>query len=426
MSELISCCMILVEIIAGLLFCGGMLPQRKKTWVTVVSILATGFVIFAYTNFSSVPIPAVYITTLAYFVLSFICYRGSWVRHLIVVIMCILLLAIMDTFVVYLASSLLRFDINEIYTKKYLYLTVVTVSKGLSVLAAWIFWRIQQEKNHLQLSIRWLFLTLLFPIISLIMLVVLFESFQQGNDVSIHGLIFTVAISLGNVAIMYIIHLLEKAERKLLHSTLLSQQMEVQTKSIVALEKSYRAQRKAAHEFNHHLSTINSLLSKGQYNTATQYIGRLCSQQSSRVFSVNTHNPIIDAILNQKYQLAAEMGIEMQFKVNDLSNVPIPTDAIVVVLSNLLDNAIEACSKCPVSKIIRFSMISNSTVFLTIGNTSLPVSIVNGEIATTKGNKGDHGYGLINVKCILQDLGAEFALRYNDGWFTFVAEIPCK
>lgn len=424
MSELISSGMILAEIIASLFFFGAMLQNRKQTWFSFASMLITWLVIFLYTNYSSLSIPAVYISALTYLVLSFICYEGSWARHFIVVIMCVLFLAIMDTFVVYLASILLAFDIQEIYTKKYLYLTIVTISKGLSILATWIMWRIQQEKTRLHLSMRWLFLTLLFPIISLIMLVVVYESFQQGSDISVQGLVFTLAISLGNVAIMYIIYLLEKAERKVLHSTLLSQQMEVQTKSILALEKSYRAQRKSAHEFNHHLNTINSLLLRGQHAAATEYIGNLCNQQSTRVFCINTHNPIIDAILNQKYQLATEIGIEMQIRVNDLSNVPIPTDLVVVLLSNLLDNAIEACNKCPSDRIIRFSMIYNATVFLSIDNTSLPVSIVNGEIPTTKANKGDHGYGLINIKRILNDLNADFAFRYNNGWFSFVAEVP--
>lgn len=426
MSELISCCMVFAEIIASLFFFGSMLQKRKQTWVTFAAILGTWLVIFLYTNYSNFSIPSVYISAIAYLVLSFICYKGSLIRHLVVVIMCVLFLAIMDTLIVYLASILLGFDIQQFYTTKYLYLSVVTISKGLAIFAAWIVWRIRQERTHLHLSMRWLFLTLLFPIISLVMLVVVYEDFETGTDGSVQGLVFTLAITLGNVAIMYIIHLLEKAERNIIHSTLLSRQMEIQTKSILALEKSYRAQRESAHEFNHHLNAINLLLLKGQYAAATEYIAKLCNQQSTRVFCINTRNPIIDAILNQKYQQAKETGIEMQIKVNDLSNVSIPTDLVVVLLSNLLDNAIEACNKCTTDRIIRLSMIYNTTVFLTIDNTSLPVSIVNGEIATTKANKGDHGYGLINIKRILNDLNADFAFRYNNGWFSFVAEIPNK
>lgn len=426
MTELISGCWILIELIAAFLFCGVLLQQRKWTWIKFVLLVVLWIFLFLYTNYISLSIPTVYITSLVYLALSFICYKGSWVRHFIAVTMCVLLLAIMDTLAIFTGTTLMQIDVESLYTKKHLYLTVATISKGLSLVIAWICWRIQIAKSRWHVRVRWLLLTFLFPIVSLIMLVIVYENIQQGYDISSKTLGFTVAISLGNIAVMYLIYQLEKAEREALQSTLLSQQMEIQTKSIYALEKSYRLQRKSAHEFNHHLHTLNTLLAKEHYEPAKQYISQLCEQQTIRIFSINSHHPIIDAILNQKYQLASESGIEMQVKVNDLSDISIPTDAIVVILSNLLDNAIEACNKCASGKKIRFSMILDTTLFLTIDNTSSPVSIVDGNIATSKTNKDDHGYGLINVKRILNDLGAEYAFCYNDGWFSFVAEIPSK
>lgn len=46
----------------------------------------------------------------------------------------------------------------------------------------------------------------------------------------------------------------------------------------------------------------------------------------------------------------------MEFEVNDLSHFPLSNDECVVVLSNLLDNAIEACSVCAGEKLIRIRM----------------------------------------------------------------------
>lgn len=426
MTELISGCWILMELIAGYLFCGILMQPRKMTWGKLSLLFFLWLFLFLCTNYISLPIPTIFITTLVYLVVSFACYRGSWARHVVAVIMCILSLAIIDTLVIFSGATLLQINVEILSTEKHLYLTIVTMGKGISLVIAWICWRVQLSKNRWQIRVRWLLLTLLFPIVSLIMLVIVFDSIQESYDISGKTLGFIVAVSLGNVGVMYLIYQLENAERESLHSTLLSQQMEIQTKGILALEKSYRTQRKSAHEFNHHLQTLNTLLTTEQYEIAQQYICQLCEQQTIRIFSINSHHPIIDAILNQKYQLALENGIEMQVKVNDLSDISIPTDAIVVILSNLLDNAIEACSKCVSDPTIRFSMVFDKTLFLTIDNTSPPVSIVDGNIATSKANKDDHGYGLINVKRILNDLCAEFAFRYSDGWFFFVAEIPSK
>lgn len=146
--------------------------------------------------------------------------------------------------------------------------------------------------------------------------------------------------------------------------------------------------------------------------------------QTTRLFEINSHHPMIDAVLNQKYQLAKEKKIEMQVHVNDLSKVSLPTDAIVVLLSNLVDNAIEASELCSNAQIIHLSFLADSSLFLSIENTSNPVEIINGEIVSTKLPKEEHGYGLANVMRILQDLHAEYTYYYSEGWFRFVAEIP--
>ena len=126
---------------------------------------------------------------------------------------------------------------------------------------------------------------------------------------------------------------------------LLRQHMEMQHENMNALEQNYRAQRKTAHEFEHHLQVIRDLLAHGEVAATQEYVDRLKKNRSIMVYSVNSGHPVIDVILNQKYQTARENEIKMQIQVNDLSALAIPTDSLVVVLTNLLDNAIEACRR---------------------------------------------------------------------------------
>ena len=55
---------------------------------------------------------------------------------------------------------------------------------------------------------------------------------------------------------------------------------------------------------------------------------------------------IIDAILNSKYKETLDKGIVFIFQINDLSGIKMCDEDIVVILSNLLNNAIEACERC--------------------------------------------------------------------------------
>ena len=61
---------------------------------------------------------------------------------------------------------------------------------------------------------------------------------------------------------------------------------------------------------------------------------------------------IVNAILNTKYQESEDKGIVFVVKINDLSHAKIQDEDMVIILSNLLNNAIEACQSCT-DKIIK-------------------------------------------------------------------------
>lgn len=204
---------------------------------------------------------------------------------------------------------------------------------------------------------------------------------------------------------------------------LLRQHMELQRESMRALEQSYRLQRKSTHEFEHHLQVLRDLLAQGETESAREYLDRLQKNRAIHLMSVNSHHPVIDVILNQKHQTAQENGIQMQIRVNDLSAVEIPTDSLVVVLTNLLDNAIEACRRIDGYREIQCSLLYEDSLYISIRNTSPPVEIVEGKIPTSKQDSLSHGFGLLSVSFVLDKLDAEYTFGYDEGWFHFATEI---
>lgn len=204
---------------------------------------------------------------------------------------------------------------------------------------------------------------------------------------------------------------------------LLRQHMELQRESMDALEQTYRLQRRSVHEFEHHLQVLRDLLDRGETASARDYLDRLKTNRSIHLMSVNSHHPVVDVILNQKYQTAQENEIKVQLRVNDLSAVSIPSDSLVVVLTNLLDNAIEACRRVDGYREIRCSILYDDGLYISIRNTSEPVEIVDGKIPTSKQDSLSHGFGLMSVSYVLDKLGAEYTFGYEEGWFHFAAEI---
>ena len=130
--------------------------------------------------------------------------------------------------------------------------------------------------------------------------------------------------------------------------------------------------------------------------------------------------------MNQKYQMARDSDINMQIKLNDLSQISFPTEDLVVLLSNLLDNAIEACQKVTGRKEILCDILCGDSLYISVRNTSLPVEITDGNIRSDKMSKLEHGYGIPAIKMILDQMQAEYTFACNDGWFQFVADIPIE
>ena len=203
----------------------------------------------------------------------------------------------------------------------------------------------------------------------------------------------------------------------------LDQQLQIQIKNMEAASNLYAAQRKKVHDFRAHINVLDNLLQTHEYPAAEAYIVSVKEFQSERLLLVNTHHPILDALFNTKASFAESVGVEMDFEVNDLSKLSLDSADMVVLLSNLIDNAIEACQKLSGKKIVQITAVANDTFFFTVRNTSAPVEIINDSIPTTKPEPEMHGFGLENVKLILKKYSGDYAMSYKDGWFQFTGEI---
>lgn len=354
----------------------------------------------------------------------FLNYRGPLLQKILLIILPYIFGVGLDTAALYGTGLLLGISVEALVWRKTTYALVVTGEKMIFLLLAWTVHYIRNRKKAEILRSKWLFLSLLFPVVSFTVLLMLYYEFRQQSELPMGLVVINVLLMVSNIAIIYLIRLMEKSTAEAKKLALLHQQMEIQTGSILALEQNYRAQRKATHEFHNQLQTLQSLIDSGSFGQAQEYIAQLQGTHTTRIFSVSSHHPIVDAVLNHKYQLANEKGIDVSVQVNDLSGVSLDTNHIVVLLSNLLDNAIEACLRHDGQRIIQCSILASDSLYLSFRNTSEPVEIRNNRIPTTKEPPQDHGYGLDHIDHILNLLHGEFIRSYSDGWFEFAAEIP--
>lgn len=278
-------------------------------------------------------------------------------------------------------------------------------------------------------NFRWYTIPAVLSLASVLLIFFFGNCFQQGQ-ISIQPLcVCATFITVMQIAALLLISWMEQNANFREEAISLQAKSKAQQESIEALSAAYAQQRKLTHDFRAHLSTLDGMLMQQNrdINTIQTYIHRLQSKQTERILLVNTHHAALDALLNQKALVAKNRKIDIQFSVNDLSPIKIDMVDLTVVISNTLDNAIEACEKLPETdrQIYVQALLEEDELFYAVRNKSLPVNMVANQLpASTKENPSFHGYGLKNVHTTLEKYHTLYAMDYENGWFEFATELP--
>lgn len=232
---------------------------------------------------------------------------------------------------------------------------------------------------------------------------------------------------------VFLLDYLEHQQEAVRNNSVLKQNLKLASDHVRSLEQYYEQQRKLTHDFKNHLSVIKNLAETGTRNPELlDYLDRLIKQDASMETHLKTNRLIADLILNQKISEAISKQITVRTQIQDLSQFPLPDEALVVVLSNLLDNAIEACERIQdqSARSIQIKMLLGyDTGILSVENTTAsPVIIRDQQIISTKEQPHEHGFGIKNICTTLDRYNATYTMDYltDSVTFCFIAQIPIK
>ena len=109
----------------------------------------------------------------------------------------------------------------------------------------------------------------------------------------------------------------------------------------------YRKMRGWRHDYRNHISVMKNLYRQGSLKELGEYLDMLESDLSTVDTVIKTGNPMADAILNSKLNLALSKNIPVKATVHIPMRLMISELDLCVILGNLLDNAIEASLPLP-------------------------------------------------------------------------------
>ena len=105
----------------------------------------------------------------------------------------------------------------------------------------------------------------------------------------------------------------------------------------------YEKTRSFRHDIKNHITVVKDLLQNGKTGQALDYIRDLADRTEELSFPCATNNPVADILLGNKLGMAESMGIDVSCSLLLPQPCSIRDIDFCIILSNALDNAIQAC-----------------------------------------------------------------------------------
>lgn len=249
--------------------------------------------------------------------------------------------------------------------------------------------------NTYWISIFFIPLGSLYIIINLL----LKSSFTASNIVISIVILFII-----NIFVFYLYDALTKFFEEKIEKTMLKEQNKYYKKQLEIMNTTNENTRAFNHDLANHLAIVRGYIQIDESDRACKYIDKMTKNVYTVKEFSNSGNIDIDSILNHKLYEASKKEIAISLEVKVPISINIASFDIVVILGNLLDNAIEATSKVKDNKCIDIIIIYKEEIlFINIKNTFTgSVYYEKDKIKTSKKDIENHGIGLNNIENILK------------------------
>lgn len=187
------------------------------------------------------------------------------------------------------------------------------------------------------------------------------------------------------------------------------------------INEMYEENRIIRHDLKHYLTILQGMLSNQQMKEAMDYLEEIIGKKfySQRLYYTN--NSIVNAVLNDKEGICKKYGIQYDVRVCGTILEQNQME-MGIILSNLIDNAIEAQIKQN-KKWILVELVKYKEMFMIKVENYISESVLekNPLLHTTKKDDMNHGIGIISVKKIVKKMEGIYTQEETE--HTFVTKI---
>ncbi len=173
------------------------------------------------------------------------------------------------------------------------------------------------------------------------------------------------------------------------------------------------------HDLKNHFIVLKGMLDSGEEEQAKAYLDDFIQNEFGNKQEVQSGNTAIDSILNYKMLEAEQYSVVFDLDVQIPEQMAVSSQVMSVILGNAIDNAIEAARETEERRVSVILQYTKGRLLIQISNPyrgELHVGTA-GEYLTGKTEKEEHGFGLKNIKDVVEKSGGVMNIEEKEGRF---------
>ncbi len=401
-----------IELSAFMILWQKFILKREKTLLKNLIIILISASIMAITN----NIKVYYNMFLNYLILIFSVtyfYHKKFIHALLE--FCLVLIVIM------LLQLIVIFSLNFFNLSNYLDSFLFNISANFLILAISISinYLLPKKINILEINsnITYYFIINFLGNIIIFKIIWEYDKILILNNMFLIILVETIILILNLILYQYIMKIIEEKKSIIIKNTynpvILNIIEEIKSKQ---------------HDFKNHLNTINGIIDTTDKENLKKYLKEYIQSLNYSTKNLEDilyiNDPIIGAIIYNELCKAKKNNIKFSYFINnDLEELKLKSYELSEILTNLLDNAFEAVENRTNKEVILNITYEDNENILEIKNEGIPTNLSNLSkifergFSTKEGN--NRGYGLYNIKKIVEQNGGNIQLFFEDNYTIF-------
>lgn len=194
--------------------------------------------------------------------------------------------------------------------------------------------------------------------------------------------------------------------------------IQMQADQYALLQTRIEETRRSRHDLHQHWTTLQAYLDQNDLEALKSYVKKYSDTLTHDSLHTFCPNFPVNAILCFYDEQAKNKGINMEISFRTAPETAIPEPEFCVLLSNLLENAMESCERSEQPAFIRVNAVESAQkmLTLTVDNTcTIPPKIMQNRLLSTKHD--GFGIGTESIRVIAEKYQGDTRFQWENGIF---------